>query len=193
MEALLTPPSNHRLVLGAVTRDLPVVAVAPGVHIAVLNILGDTELVETAATLLAGRLATVDYDCLVTPEAKSIPLAHALSVRTGAPYAVLRKSWKSYMGEALCATTRSITTGAEQILYLDAKDRALLSGRRVVLVDDVVSTGSTIAAMTDLMAQAGAEVVVRAAICTEGDAEDEAIALAHLPVFSEPGTTDSPQ
>ncbi|MFO7859464.1 MAG: phosphoribosyltransferase family protein [Ectothiorhodospiraceae bacterium] len=183
----MTPPATHRLDLGAVCRDLPVVAVAPGVHIAVLNILGDTELVEAAATLLAGRLATVDYDCLVTPEAKSIPLAHALAVRTGAPYAVLRKSWKTYMGDALCATTESMTTGAEQTLYLDAKDRDLLSGRRVVLVDDVVSTGSTIHAMADLMAQAGAEVVLRAAICTEGDARGAAVALAHLPVFSDQG------
>ncbi len=176
---------TYRITVGAVSRDLPLFEVKPGLRIAVLNILGDTELAEAAASVLAGRMAALDYDVLVTPEAKSIPLAHALAVRTGQPYVVLRKSYKPYMGEALEATTVSITTGAPQTLYLDEKDRRLVEGRQVVLLDDVVSTGSTLQGMKTLMEQAGARVVATAAICTEGDAGNggEVIAAAHLPLF----------
>lgn len=180
-------PETHRLTIGPVARELPLMSVGSGIRIAVLNVLGDTELVETAATLLAGRLAAFDYDALVTPEAKSIPLAHALSVRTNQPYVVLRKSWKGYMGDALKATTHSITTGTEQTLYLDAKDRSLVEGRRVVLVDDVISTGSTLDGMQRVMDEANATVVARAAICTEGDDPGDAVALAHLPLFADQG------
>ncbi|MEX0730526.1 MAG: phosphoribosyltransferase family protein [Aquisalimonadaceae bacterium] len=176
---------TYRLVIGAVVRELPLLRVDDGLRIAVLNILGDTELTEVAATGLAARLASVDYDVLVTAEAKSIPLAHALSVRTGMPYVVLRKAWKPYMGDALQATTVSITTGVPQTLYLDVKDFDLLVRRRVVLLDDVVSTGSTLRGMRRIMDQANVTVAATAAICTEGDAPDTAsvIALAHLPLF----------
>ncbi|WP_275111950.1 phosphoribosyltransferase family protein, partial [Acidithiobacillus thiooxidans] len=113
-------------------------------------------------------MADINFDVIVTAEAKSIPLAYALSVHSGRPYVVLRKNYKSYMGEALSTETLSITTGKTQTLYLDAKDRAAIQGRQVALVDDVVSTGSTLAAMRTLMAQAEAEVAAVAAICTEG-------------------------
>ncbi len=177
---------TYRITIGAVARDLPLFQVKPGLRIAVLNILGDTELAEAAATVLAGRLSALEYDVLVTPEAKSIPLAHALSVRVGSPYVVLRKSYKPYMGDALEATTVSITTGSPQTLYLDEKDRRLVEGRRVVMLDDVVSTGSTLQGMRALMEQAGARIVGTAAICTEGDADQDGtvIAAAHLPLFT---------
>jgi len=97
-----------------VKRDLTLFEVAPGVRIAVLNILGDTELVQACADGLAEKLAGVEYDILVTAEAKSIPLIHALSVVTGKPYVVLRKEYKPYMGDALSAETLSITTGKPQ-------------------------------------------------------------------------------
>ncbi|MCC5811136.1 MAG: hypothetical protein JJU06_12265 [Ectothiorhodospiraceae bacterium] len=178
---------TYRVTIGAVSRDLPLFQVKQGLRIAVLNILGDTELAEAAATVLAGKLATLEYDVLVTPEAKSIPLAHALSVRVSRPYVVLRKSYKPYMGNALEATTVSITTGSPQTLYLDEKDRRLVEGRRVVLLDDVVSTGSTLQGMQALMEQAGGRIVGTAAICTEGDADQggQVIAAAHLPLFTD--------
>ncbi len=178
---------TYQISVGALRRDLPLFEVRPGLRIAVLNILGDAELAEEAATVLAGRLADVHCHVLVTPEAKSIPLAHALSVRTRLPYVVLRKSYKPYMGDALEATTLSITTGAPQTLYLDEKDRSLVQGRRVLLLDDVISTGSTLQGMQALMAQAGAQVAATAAICTEGEAGQDAsvIAIAHLPVFTD--------
>lgn len=178
--------STHRIEIAGLDRTLPLFEVAPGTRIAVLNVLGDTELVETAARALAERLATLDYAVLVTAEAKSIPLIHALSVATGKPYVVLRKTYKPYMGDALEAETRSITTGGLQTLFLDAKDRALVTDARVVLVDDVISSGSTLQAMRAIMDRAGAVVAAEAAILTEGERGNwrDIIALGHLPIFT---------
>lgn len=172
--------------VAGVKRELPLFEVKPGLKIAVLNILGDTELVEAAARALAESLAALDYDLLVTAEAKSIPLAYALSLAARKPYVVLRKVYKPYMGNTLQAETLSITTGAPQTLHLDEKDRDLVRGKRVVLLDDVISTGSTLQGMRLVMSKAGAEVVAEAAIFTEGErAQWEQIhSLGHLPVFS---------
>jgi adenine phosphoribosyltransferase len=172
--------------LAGLHRDLPLFEVAPGVRIAVLNILGDTELVQACARGLAEALSDIDYDVLVTAEAKSIPLVYALSVETNKPYVVLRKAYKPYMGVALSAETMSITTGQPQTLYLDEKDHDLLKGKRVVLVDDVISTGSTLQGMRLLMEKAGARVVQEAAIFTEGERAQwhHIISLGHLPLFT---------
>ena len=166
-------------------RRLPLFEVAPGLRIAVLNILGDTELVEACAKALARKLAGIDYEVLVTAEAKSIPLAHALSVHTQKPYVVLRKVYKPYMGVALSADTLSITTGEPQMLYLDEKDQELVRNRRAILLDDVISTGSTLAGMRLLMEKAGTRVIAEAAIFTEGDPMqwNHVVTLGHLPLF----------
>lgn len=182
------PPSRdtYPIEIAGIKRNLPLFEVKPGLKIAVLNILGDTELVEAAAAALTERLAGSTYDLLVTAEAKSIPLIHALSVRTHKPYVVLRKTYKPYMGETIQAETLSITTGAPQTLYLDEKDRELVKDKRVVLVDDVISTGSTLQGMRLVLSKAGAEVVAEAAIFTEGERAQwqKIIALGHLPVFT---------
>ncbi len=177
----------HVLEIGAVRRELPLFEVKPGLSIAVLNILGDVELVETAADALAPRLEPLKPAALITPEAKSIPLVYALAARLSLPYVVLRKSYKSYMGDALSVSTHSITTGTQQSLYLDEKDRDLIGDASVALIDDVISTGSTLRAMQELMQRADAEIVAEAAICTEGTAEDwpDIIALGHLPLFTQ--------
>jgi len=182
---MLPTRETYPVDIAGLRRELPLFEVAPGVRIAVLNILGDTELVEACAQALAQRLSTVGFDLIVTPEAKSIPLAHALARVTGRAYIVLRKIYKVYMGESVQTETVSITTGKPQILYLDEKDRQLVAGRRVVLVDDVVSTGSTLEGMRDLMTKAGATVTAEAAVFTEGDPArwKSIIALGHLPVF----------
>jgi len=171
--------------LAGLKRDLPLFEVKPGLKIAILNILGDTALVQASAKALGERLREHDFDVIVTAESKSIPLAHALSLELDKPYIVLRKAYKFYMGEALHSETVSITTGVPQTLYLDEKDRAMLKGKKVLLLDDVVSTGSTLEGMRNLMAQAGAIVAVEAAICTEGDRErwKGIVALHHLPLF----------
>jgi adenine phosphoribosyltransferase len=122
---------------------------------------------------------------LVTAEAKSIPLAHALSAETQKPYVVLRKAYKPYMGEALKAETLSITTGQTQVLFLDEKDIEMMKGKNVVILDDVISTGSTLQGMRMIMDKAGANVVAEAAIFTEGDRARwmHIVALGHLPLF----------
>jgi len=179
------PRQTYPVEIAGVHRELPLFEVAPGLRIAVLNILGDTELVEACARALSEKLQDTDYDILVTAEAKSIPLAHALSVETRKPYVILRKTYKPYMGVALSSETHSITTGQPQMLYLDEKDHDLMNGKRVVLMDDVISTGSTLDGMRLLMEKAGASVVAEACILTEGDISEwqHIISLGHLPLF----------
>ena len=173
--------------IAGVHRDLPLFEIKPGLRIAILNILGDTELVQACARELGKRLKDVKFDVLVTAEAKSIPLAHALSAEMKKPYVILRKTYKPYMGDALRADTLSITTGLPQLLVLDEKDREVLAGKSVVILDDVISTGSTLQGMRMLMERAGATVVREAAILTEGERSkwEQIIALGHLPLFTE--------
>jgi adenine phosphoribosyltransferase len=172
--------------IAGVKRDLPLFEVAPGVRIALLNILGDNELVQAAAKELALKIADRNPEVLITAETKSIPLVYALSTTMDLPYVVLRKSYKAYMGDAIKSETMSITTGAPQTLFLDEKDRKLVSGRQVALVDDVISTGSTLEAMRLIMEKAEAKVVVQTAIFTEGERAKwtDIVALGHLPVFT---------
>jgi adenine phosphoribosyltransferase len=168
-------------------RDLRLFEVKPGLKIAILNILGDTELVEAAAQSLAEKMASLPFDVLVTAETKSVPLAYSLALKTQKPYVVLRKSYKPYMGDAIQAETLSITTGKPQLLILDEKDRDLLKGKRAVIVDDVISTGSTLQGMRLILDKAEATVVAEAAIMTEGERSqwENIIALGHLPLFTE--------
>jgi len=176
---------THRVDVAGLTRELPLFEVAPGVRIAVFNLLGDAEIVAAAAAELAERLEDVEHDALVTAETKSVPLLYHVALISGKPWIVLRKAYKPYMGDAVSAQTHSITTGAPQTLFLDEKDRELVRGKRVVLVDDVVSTGSTVEGMRELMGAVDANVVALAAVFTEGDARDDVVALGHLPVFTD--------
>ncbi len=172
--------------IAGIKRDLRLFEIKPGLKIAILNILGDTELVQACARELGKKLKEVDYDILVTAEAKSIPLAHALSVETKKPYVILRKTYKPYMGDALKAETLSITTGQPQVLILDEKDRQLIEGKKAVIVDDVISTGSTLQGMRMILEKAKASVAREAAILTEGDRAQwmHIISLGHLPLFT---------
>lgn len=175
---------TYRVEVCGLRRELPLFEVSPGVRIAVFNILGDVELTRAAGAALAERLAAATPEVLVTAETKSVPLAYEMATRLSVPYVVFRKSYKSYMGSALSADTLSITTGAPQTLYLDEKDLDRVSGKRVAIVDDVVSTGSTLKGMRDLVQRARGRVVAVATIFTEGDAaHDGIVALGHLPVF----------
>lgn len=176
---------THPIEIGGVHRELRLFEVSPGLKIAILNILGDTELVAAAAKGLAAKLDLNSFDTLVTAESKSIPLIHMLSIETKKPYVVLRKQYKVYMGEAIQAETLSITTGKPQTLILDEKDISLLKGKRAAIVDDVISTGSTMEGMRTIIEKAGATVTVVAAIFTEGDPKhwEQVVALGNLPLF----------
>ena len=183
----MTERQTYPVEIAGLKRELPLFEVKPGLRIAILNILGDTELVQACAKALGEQLKKVSYDALITAEAKSIPLAYALSVETKKPYIVLRKAYKPYMGDALRAETLSITTGEPQTLILDEKDRETIKGKKVVIVDDVISTGSTLQGMRMIIEKAGAEVAAEAAIFTEGERAQwtHILSLGHLPLFTE--------
>ena len=138
---------TYTVEIAGLTRHLPLFEVAPGVTIAIFNMLGDTHVVKASAAVLAEKLEDSAGTVLLTAEAKSMPLVYEMSALMGLPYVVLRKSYKSYMGEAISAETVSITTGAKQTLYLDEKDLKLVKGQKVIVIDDVVSTGSTLKGM----------------------------------------------
>ncbi len=177
---------TYPIEISGVKRDLRLCEVKPGLKIAILNILGDTELVLACAKALSQKMDSNRYDVLITAETKSIPLAHQLSVETKKPYVVLRKQYKVYMGDAIQAETLSITTGKPQLLLLDEKDRPFIKEKRVAIIDDVISTGSTLAGMRSIVEKAGGKVTLEAAIFTEGDASawKDIIALGNLPVFT---------
>jgi len=170
--------------IGGLARDLPLFEVAPSVKIAFFNMLGDTDVVERAADLLSARVPD-SAEVIVTPEVKAVPLAHAVSVRTGMPYVVVRKVRKPYMVNCLEAEVVSITTGIPQTLYLDGKDRHLVEGKNSILLDDVISTGSTLRGLRLLMQGAKSKIVAEMAVFTEGTDADwsQVVALGHLPIF----------
>ncbi len=171
--------------IAGVRRDLPLFEVAPNVRIALFNMLGDYEIVEALADALVERLPK-DADALMTAEVKSIPLAHALAVRMQLPYVVARKTRKPYMLGSVSVEVLSITTGAPQTLWLDGKDLHLVKGKRIIQVDDVISTGSTLLGMRTLVNEAGGEVIAEAAAFTEGNDPEKwthIIAMDNLPVF----------
>lgn len=174
----------YELHVAGLTRRLPIIRIAPQLSIASFVILGDQELVTAAAQALAPKLPPVDY--LITAEAKGIPLVHELSRLLGLPhYIVARKSVKPYMAQPLVDEVTSITTQKPQTLCLDGKDALAIQGRRVAIVDDVISTGESLDAIGRLAEKAGAQVVARAAILAEGAAADrqDILFLEPLPLF----------
>lgn len=166
-----------------IKRELPIVEVAPGLKIASFVILGDTELVSRAAQEIVRRLPPIDM--VVSAEAKGIPLVYEVSRLLGKNYIVARKSIKPYMTSPITDEVVSITTQKKQILVLNGDDADKIKGKRVALIDDVVSTGSSIAALERLVTKAGGHVAAKAAILAEGDAasRDDLIFLGVLPVF----------
>jgi len=176
---------TYRVEVAGIVRDLPLIEIAPGVRIAFVDCLADAKLTQAAAHALAEKLAHFKPCVIVTPEAKAISLAYAIAIELDCEYVTLRKTHKPYMDGAISIETNSITSHVTQSLYLDARYKHLLTENPVILVDDVISTGSTLAGLEQLMEKIGAQVVARAAIFTEGDPEKwrSVISLGHLPVF----------
>jgi len=177
---------TYTLKLGPLTRQLPLIRLNDTTTIASFVLLGDTELTAYAAQQLHQRLANVNFDYLVTMESKGIPLAQALSELSHQDrFMVLRKSVKDYMQRPLTTPVQSITTSADQELVLDGHDATLLKDKRVVIVDDVISTGGSLATAQTLLAAAGAQVVRQVAILAEGAAANRTDIdfLAPLPLF----------
>jgi len=176
--------TDYIATIAGLKRKLPFFEVAPGVKIALFNILGDTEVTVHSAKALAKKLPG-NIEVLVTPEVKSIPLAFELSKLLKIPYVVIRKIKKPYMVGSLKSKIVSITTGKPQTLWLDGKDKKTLKGKKVALIDDVISTGATLRGLRKLMKAVKARIVVEAAVFTEGDSKKwrRIIALGNLPVF----------
>ena len=173
------------LVVGNLKRRLPIVGIADGLHIASFDILGDTELIEECGALLSTRMEP-GFDIIMVPEAKAIALAHTISRIAGnsSRYIVTRKSKKAYFKDYISAPVKSITTAAEQRLYLNHTDVDEIRGKRVCLVDDVISTGSTISTSAELIKKAGGTLHQIITILLEGDVDTESLcALSVHPVL----------
>lgn len=163
---------------------MPILTLPSGIKIAFFNLHGNTEMTEHCGKELAKRLKGAEV--LLTAESKGLQLTHVVARELGQHYyAVARKSLKLYMQDGITATVKSITTGGEQKLYLSAHDSALLKGKKVAIIDDVISTGSSLSGMEELVKKAGGEVAFRAFVLAEGDAKDrkDIIYLAEIPIM----------
>lgn len=173
----------YTMKIAGLERSLKKFPVSDSLDIAAFILFGDTEITVAAATELLGKVPEFDY--IITPEAKSIPLAYEMSRQSGKPYVVIRKGVKVYMGNPVSVTVRSITTQKEQTLYLGEDEVNLIKGKRVLIVDDVISTGESLTAVRKLVDAAGATEAAACAVLAEGDAadRDDIIFLEPLPLF----------
>ena len=179
----------YRMQVAGLWRELPICPVSDTLSIAGFVIFGDQELTVACARELLARAP--EYDYIITAEAKGIPLGHEMARQSGAEkYFLARKAPKLYMTGVFESTVKSITTAKEQTLYLDTADAALMQGKRILIVDDVISTGESLKALEVLVEKAGGIVAGRMAILAEGDAQnrDDIIYLHKLPLFHPDGT-----
>ena len=180
---------EYRMTIAGVERALPLCPVNENLYIGAFVIFGDVELTERCAAALLERAP--EYDYLLTAEAKGIPLIHEMARQSGQnKYMLARKGPKLYMRDILEVNVRSITTAKEQKLYLDGNDAALMKGKKILVIDDVISTGESLRALEELVKAAGGEVAGRMAILAEGDAQgrEDLIYLEKLPLFHPDGS-----
>ena len=179
----------YHMTVAGLERDLPICPLNENLSIAGFVIFGDQELTVACARELLKRVP--EYDYIITAEAKGIPLAHEMARQAGDKKDILaRKGPKLYMRDIFSVTVNSITTAKEQKLYLDGADAALMKGKRILVVDDVISTGESLRALEALVEKAGGEICGRMAILAEGDAQErkDLIYLEKLPLFKPDGT-----
>ena len=179
----------YRMKIAGLERDLPICPVTENLSIAGFVIFGDPELTVACARDLLAKAP--EYDYIITAEAKGIPLAHEMARQAGdSKYILARKGSKLYMRDVMEVSVRSITTAREQHLYLDGADAELIKGKKVLIVDDVISTGESLAALEALVNKAGGIICGRMAILAEGDAQsrEDLIYLEDLPLFHPDGT-----
>jgi adenine phosphoribosyltransferase len=174
----------YKMKVAGVERDLPLCPINEELYIGAFVLFGDVELTEKCAEALY-KLAP-EHDVMITAESKGIPLIHAMCRISGKNrYALARKSVKLYMRDVIACETKSITTGNTQTLYIDGFDAEYMRGKRVLIVDDVISTGGSLLSLENLVAQSGGEVVAKMTILAEGEAadRDDIIFLEKLPLF----------
>ena len=179
----------YRMNVAGLTRDLPICRVTDDLYIAGFVVFGDQEL--TVACARALLEVAPEYDYIITAEAKGIPLGHEMARQAGAPkYFLARKAPKLYMSGVFSASVQSITTEGQQTLYLDTADAELMKGKKILIVDDVISTGQSLLALEALVEKAGGIVAGKLAVLAEGDAQnrEDIIYLEKLPLFNPDGT-----
>ena len=179
----------YRMNIAGCERDLPLCPLNDKLMIGAFVIFGDPELTTASAKALLDKVP--EYDYLITAEAKGIPLVHEMARLAGnQKYMLARKGAKLYMRDVLQVSVRSITTNREQTLYLDGYDAALMKGKKILIVDDVISTGESLKALEKLVEAAGGTVAGRMAVLAEGDAQnrEDIVYLEKLPVFHADGT-----
>ena len=179
---------THEMTIAGLKRRLPICRVNDDLYIGAFVIFGDCELTEACAAELLKRAP--EYDYMITAESKGIPLAYAMARQHGdKKWMLARKGVKVYMRDVVSCEVRSITTAGVQRLYLDGDDAALMKGKRILIVDDVISTGESLHALETLVNQVGGNIVGRMAILAEGEAQDRSdlIYLEKLPVFNARG------
>ena len=180
---------HYTMNVAGLERQLPICPVNDTLSIAGFVIFGDQELTVACARELLKKAP--EYDYIITAEAKGIPLAHEMARQHGdAKYILARKGPKLYMRDIFSVSVQSITTAKEQKLYLDGADAALMQGKRILVVDDVISTGESLKALEALVEKAGGQICGRMAILAEGDAQErpDLIYLEKLPLFHPDGT-----
>lgn len=181
--------THYHMTIAGCERDLPICPLNEKLSIGAFVIFGDCELTQACATELLKKAPEFDY--LLTAESKGIPLAYEMARQIGAKkWLLARKGAKLYMRNVFSVEVRSITTDHVQTLYLDGDDAALMKGKKILIVDDVISTGESLHALEELVAKAGGEVCGKMAILAEGDAQDreDLIYLEKLPLFNADGT-----
>ena len=182
---------TYTMKVAGLERQLPLCKVSDELYIGAFIIFGDAELTVACAKALLERIPADSYDYMLTAEAKSIPLIHEMARQSGAKkYFIARKGSKVYMPDPIHVSVRSITTQRQQELFLGRDECEMMKGKRILIVDDVISTGESLHALEELVKTAGGTVTGRAAILAEGDAlaRKDITYLAPLPVFNADGT-----
>lgn len=171
------------MTIAGLERELPLCPLNDKIDIAAFVMFSDVEITVASAAELLKKCP--DFDVILTAESKGIPLGYEMSRQSGKPYIVARKSVKLYMGDPISVTVKSITTEAQQTLYLSADKAEMIRGKRVLVVDDVISTGESLKALEKLVNVAGGVISAKAAVLAEGDAADrtDIIFLEKLPLF----------
>lgn len=182
---------TYSMEIAGLKRELPICRITDDLYIAAFICFGDAELTVACATELLKLIPAGDYDYLFTAEAKSIPLIHEMARQSGArKYFIARKGPKAYMPDPIHVEDQSITTAGVQKLYLGRDDAELIRGKRILIIDDVISTGGSVLAMEALIKEAGGTVAGKIAVLAEGGAKDRGDIkfLAPLPLFNADGT-----
>jgi adenine phosphoribosyltransferase len=173
---------TYPITIGKITRHVPVVETLPGVHIPLVELMGDVELVQAAAEALVKHLPA-STDALLTLETSPIVLAHAMSAIVGKPYIVVRRKRRPYMTDPIIQEVESLTLGVTETLWLDSRMAEKLLGQNVALVFDVVSSGGTMMALEKVAKRAGAKVIARLAAFHQGNSKLPITFLSEIPIL----------